>query len=187
MTNLTERQQLGRAQNAISAYLTRKLSLPKIYLDASWNQQAIDLLAIDRSGVGDVHAVRMILREPNPEAGQGGESVLTVTAAGKAVEQMHRFQSQFRYIAVVSNLPYALDPTFSWDFREKTKTFAEDGVGRIGVLYLDVFGDDARVDEIVKPERFRSSKEILDLTDEYVATHTANMEYRDPSDYEVHA
>jgi hypothetical protein len=185
MTNLTERQQLGRAQNAISAYLTRKLSLPKIYLDATWNQQAIDLLAIDRSGVGDVHAVRMIRRESNPEIGQDGESVRTLTAVGEEIEKMHTLPSQYRYIAVVSNLSYGLTHRFSAALN--SKIFAEDGVGRIGTLYVDVSGEDARVDEIIKPERFRSSKEILDLTDEYVASHTANMEYRDPSDYEVHA
>jgi|SRR5271154_3549097 len=185
MTNLSERQQLGRAQNAISAYLTRKLVLPKIYLDAAWNQQAIDLLAIDRSGVGDVHAVRMIRREPTPESGKEGESIQTMTAAGECIEQMHALPSQYRYIAVVSDLSYGLTHRFSAAFN--SKIFAEDGVGRIGILFVDVSGDDTRVDEILKPERFRSSKQILDLTDEYVATHTANMEYRDPSDYEVHA
>jgi hypothetical protein len=86
---------------------------------------------------------------------------------------------------VVSNLSYGLTHRFSAALN--SKIFAEDGVGRIGTLYVDVSGEDARVDEIIKPERFRSSKEILDLTDEYVASHTANMEYRDPSDYEVHA
>jgi hypothetical protein len=185
ITNLSERQQLGRAQNAVSVYLTRKLVVPKIYLDAHWNQEPIDLLAIDRAGVGDVHAVRMITRELNSEIGKGGESVRTIARTGEYVQQMHSFPCQYRYVAVVSNLSYGLTHKFSVAF--KKETFAEDGVGRIGILFVDVAGDDPKVDEIIKPERFRSSKQILDLTDEYVATHTANMEYRDPSDYEVHA
>jgi len=183
MTNLSERQQLGRAQNAVSSYLVRKLSLPKIYLDATWNQQAIDLLAIDRSGIGDVHAVRMVLREPDLEIGEDVES--TMIAVGDGIEQMQLLPTQCRYIAVVSNVSFLATRRFAAVFEHKT--FAEDGVGRIGILLVDVSGDTARVDEMIKAERFRSSKQILDLTDEYVATHTANMEYRDPSDYEVHA
>lgn len=184
MTNLSEQQHLGRAKNAVSAYLTRKLSVPKIYLDASWNREPVDLLAIDRAGVGDVHAVRMVSRELDRENGEGGESIQTIQKVCEHIKPMHSLPCQYRYVAIVSNLSYGLQLTFSPEV--KNQTFADDGVGRIGILFVDVFGDELRIDEIVKPERFRSTKQILALSDEYVANHTANMEYRDPADYEAH-
>ncbi len=59
-------------------------------------------------------------------------------------------------------------------------TFAESGIGRVGLLALDISAGEPEVHQIVKAERFRSTKEILDLTDKFVVTHTADMEFRDP-------
>jgi hypothetical protein len=58
-------------------------------------------------------------------------------------------------------------------------TLAEDGVGRIGILFVDLQEDQAAVNPVLKPERFRSSKEIVELADKYVAEHTVNWEIRD--------
>lgn len=184
MTSLSERQQLGRAKNAVSTYLARRLVVPKIFLDAEWSQQPVDLLAIDRAGVGDVHAVCLISREPifsDKEA----ESARTISKAHEALEQIRSLSCQYKYVAIVSNFTYQLQMGVAAQFKQDT--FAEDGVGRVGILYVDVSRDNLIVDEIVKAERFRSSKQILDLTDKYVATHTADMEYREPADDGVHA
>jgi hypothetical protein len=59
------------------------------------------------------------------------------------------------------------------------QSLAADGVGRVGLLFVDVAEDDAPVEVLLKPERFRSSKQILELTDRYVAEHTANWEVRE--------
>src|SRR5277367_627943 len=59
MTQAQVRQELGRAKNALQDFLIRKLVVPKVYLDAEWSGTQVDVLAIDRAGVGDVHAVRM--------------------------------------------------------------------------------------------------------------------------------
>jgi hypothetical protein len=53
---INEEQQLGRTKNAILAFLERRISIPKIYIDAIWDGHQVDVLAIDRDGVGDVHA-----------------------------------------------------------------------------------------------------------------------------------
>jgi hypothetical protein len=60
-------------------------------------------------------------------------------------------------------------------------SLAEDGVGRVGILYVDLSEDDPKlqVRVILKAERFRSSKEIVELADRYVAEHTANWEVRE--------
>jgi hypothetical protein len=184
MTSLSEQQQLGRAKNVMSDYLTRKLLVPKIYFDANWNSEPIDLLAIDRAGVGDVHAVRMINRKQSVEIGSG-EPIHTFERVQEYVQKFKTLPCQYRYIAVINSRPY--DSAFGPGESVKTETFAEDGVGRIGILYLDLSKEDPTVKEILKAERFRSSQEILTLTDEYVAHHTADMEFRDPADFEVHA
>jgi hypothetical protein len=61
----------------------------------------------------------------------------------------------------------------------KNQSLAADGVGRLGILYVDVTEEDSEVDVLLKPERFRSSKEIVALADQYVAEHTPNWEIRD--------
>jgi len=49
--------QMGRAKNAVLEFLENRLIVPKIYLDADWGGQNVEVLAIERDGVGDVHAV----------------------------------------------------------------------------------------------------------------------------------
>jgi hypothetical protein len=61
----------------------------------------------------------------------------------------------------------------------KNQCLAADGVGRLGLLYVDVTEEDAEVKVLLKAERFRSSKEIVELSDRFVAEHTANWEYRE--------
>ncbi|HUH64429.1 MAG TPA: hypothetical protein VLZ50_15590, partial [Terracidiphilus sp.] len=56
---------------------------------------------------------------------------------------------------------------------------AEDGVGRVGILVVDFAGDEPLVRATFKPERFRSSKELVQLADKFVADHTANWEVRE--------
>ena len=56
---------------------------------------------------------------------------------------------------------------------------APDGVGRIGILFVDVTEQDPRVDLLLKPERFRSSSQITDIADQYMAANQANWEVRE--------
>jgi hypothetical protein len=165
----------GRAQNVLQDFLVNRLYIPKIYLDADWNGLQVDLLAVDRAGVGDVHAVRMM------PLGAG----ISVTAAfvlidnnmSNEVFDLNITPCHFRYLAIVSDDP----ETSRFDPKDPAspKLFAKDGVGRIGIVYVDLSKDDPTVSTIVKPERFRSSKEIIDLADHYVADHTANWEIRE--------
>jgi hypothetical protein len=184
MTETEIRQDLGRAKNAIQDYLIRKLVVPKIYLDANWNGTQVDVLAIDRAGVGDVHAVRIAHQgEVDSIEEVTMRNVLgAIAASGQVydseIESMS-LQSHYRYVAVVSENPDArkFKPT------EVTikQTLADDGVGRVGILYVDLCEDDPKlqVRVILKAERFRSSKEIVELADRYVAEHTANWEIRE--------
>ena len=68
--SLTPRQRKGRAVNAVAEMLEKRLAVPKIYLEPSRHYIAADVLAVDRAGSGDVHAVQIKL-EHDFEAHQG--------------------------------------------------------------------------------------------------------------------
>jgi hypothetical protein len=189
--NLSEVQQLGRAKNAISAYLDRRLSVPKIYMDADWDGGKVDVLAIDRAGVGDAYIVTLLagLFEVNSDSTVNALCTLMDTSLESQFTDLLGRRSQFRYVAQLAhgiskrNLPELVSV-----LSEFTDGFAEDGIGRVGVLFIDTSGGNFEVYEVVKAERFRSTKEILELTDKFVISHTADMEYRDPIyDQEVSA
>jgi hypothetical protein len=171
MIEVQDQQQLGRAMNAVQEFLIHKLLFPKVYLDTDWNGNKVDVLAIDRSGSGDVHAIRMFLADYNNEN--------YLWKLRDHVNEFRSFQSHFRYVAVVNDRP---------DIRkispEETtirNSFAEDGVGRVGILFVDLCEDDPKlqVRVILRAERFRSSKELVELADQFVASHTANWEFRE--------
>lgn len=161
---------LGRAKNAVQAYLTRKLLFPKVYLDQVFNGREVDVLAIDREGTGDVHAVNIVYQ------GTDVEGALEQVAASIGIPPA-RIVPHFIYAAVVNNGPGARRYVPSEQII--TKSFAEDGVGRMGILYVDLTEDDPTVQIILKAERFRSSKEIVDLADRFVAEHAPNWEVRE--------
>lgn len=178
MTETQTQQELGRAKNALQDYLIRKLVVPKVYLDADWDGTQVDVLAIDRAGVGDVHAVRIAPVKFDEGPANWQEHV---TLAAMTVNELsHGLLSllgHFRYIALFNE---------SSDLRRfqppeplVQRLTATDGVGRIGILVVDFADDQASVRNILKAERFRSSKEIVELSDRYVAEHPANWEIRE--------
>src|SRR5271157_3199763 len=59
---LTLRQQKGRAVKAVAEVLRKKLLVPSIYLEPHSPYIAADVLAVDRAGSGDLHAVEIKLR-----------------------------------------------------------------------------------------------------------------------------
>jgi hypothetical protein len=164
-------QELGRAKNALQNYLIHKLLIPKVYLDAEWNGEKVDVLAIDRAGSGDVHAVRMVLDENN------GENIIWNVL--KNVRQFHSFSSHYRYVAAICGSPHSRQAHECYEENAIRESFAMDGVGRIGILYVDLTVDDPKVQVILKAERFRSSKELVEMADQFVAAHTANWEVRE--------
>lgn len=177
MTNADIRQDLGRAKNAVQEYLRRKLLVPKIYLDANWDEANVDVLAIDRAGVGDVHLVRLAPVLPTIE--QDWRYIVTRAAglAGDEIEKLHSLHAQYRYVALVGFSPGI--GQFQITEPLARKALAEDGVGRIGILSVDLSQDEPPVQSVLKGERFRSSEEIVAFADQFVASHTPNWEVRE--------
>lgn len=179
MIELLSEQDLGRVKNTIQDYLVHKLLLPKVYLDADLGGTRVDVLAIDRTGLGDVHAVRIapVIFEDGKSADWGALVTLAAMRIGEHAQELLRLPGHFRYVAVFNE---------SSDLRRLNPTQAlirrlmpEDGVGRVGILTVDFEGDEPSVREVLRPERFRSSKEIVELADKFVAEHTANWEVRE--------
>jgi len=165
---------LGRAKNAVQDYLTHKLLYPKIYLDAEFNGKKVDVLAIDREGTGDVHAVYVVYQGTDVE-----NALETMVANIVTPPPPAKILPHFMYAAVVNNGPGASKYVPSEQIVQKS--FAEDGVGRVGILYVDLCEDDPKfeVRVILKAERFRSSKEIVELADRFVAENPPNWEVRE--------
>jgi hypothetical protein len=180
MIEVQNQQQLGRAMNAVQEFLVHKLLFPKVYLDAEWNGNKVDVLAIDRSGSGDVHAVHIYPLPPNTTIGAACILFSSASNLGiSLIDEIMSLQSHYRYIAITSEDPNARK--FNSAELASQWALAEDGVGRIGILYLDLTEDDPKfqVRVILRAERFRNSKEIVEMADQFVASHTANWEYRE--------
>jgi hypothetical protein len=184
MVAYNSEQLLGRAKNFVLDYFTQKLLLPKVYLDAEWNNFSIPVLAIDRVGVGDVHAALFIERnDPSFAAipSFAPDDIRSVRGLddymAECMEELFSIPCQFRYIAIYDNKP--IDTPYQPFSNTVRRTLAPDGIGRIGILTIDATQDAPHISVAVKPERFRSSKEIINLTDQYVAKHTAAWEVRE--------
>lgn len=174
-----EMQEIGRAKNAIQDYFIRALLVPKIYLDADWYGERMDVLAIDRAGVGDVHAVRIVEQPPFLTPHPANESILVTgnEAFEQALEEMKEVSGHFRYLAALA--PGSRSREYYAGSGLMQKTLAPDGVGRIGILLVDLAGREPAINPISRPERYRATPEVVRLADKYVADHTANWEIRD--------
>ena len=163
--------------NAVQEFLVHKLLFPKVYLDAHWNGNKVDVLAIDRAGAGDVHAVRLVPVEQIGEPELQALLALAGILVNEQIELLGTLPAQFKYISLIS-FSSGLE-RFYPGAELIRRLLAKDGVGRIGILHVDLTEDDPSVRVILKAERFRSSKELVELTDRFVAEHTANWEYRE--------
>jgi hypothetical protein len=93
------------------------------------------------------------------------------------MERTRSIPGQFRYLAAL--VPGSRSKDYYAGSKLLQAALAEDGVGRVGVLFVDLNGEEPTVKVIIKPERFRSAAEIIKLTDEFVSVHTPNWEIRE--------
>ena len=163
---LTSRQMEGRAINAVAELLRRKLSVPNIYLEPLPSLISADVLAVDRGGAGDLHAVEIKLeRELNPFEGQRRKPSST-----KELNELHRvwyakyseklkvihrqvmsMPVYFRYLAILAE-------SFDLALGElgRLGLFPADGIGRLGVIVIVEKGEGPPAAEMdIAPERFR--------------------------------
>lgn len=145
---LTLRQREGRAVNAVAELLRRTLSVPNIYLEPPSGLIAADVLAVDRAGAGDLHAVEIKLFEKNSILGPRTRLLEIIKSVYLRLMSM---PAHFRYLAVPSSYLGILRGDFS-----RLGLYAEDGIGRIGIIAIAENGADSPTAEMVlSPERFR--------------------------------
>jgi len=168
-----EEKQLGRAKNAVLSFLENRLIVPKIYLDAEWGGQKVDVLAIERDGVGDVHAVLLFPRKYSAEGRLDIES--QQKTADDLITRFSSIPANYKYIGGVDVEDSHFVAMFRIGINERL--FSPDFIGRIGLLHIDTSTeDDPRINYRLGAERFRAK--IAKLADEYVQQHEADWEIR---------
>lgn len=148
----------GRGKNAVAALFSRELTVPKIFFDAPWYDkgQRVDVLAVDRSGAGEVHVA---------------EVASNVADARRVIRRLQAIPAHFKYLATEK-----IDPFYP---NEEAHPVLYDinGYGRIGIVLLgdDGPGDPLSAELIVKPERFRTPPDIYVDIDKYLERHTPDI------------
>jgi hypothetical protein len=178
---MDEEQQFGRAKNAILSFFEQRLSIPKIYIDAEWDGHGIDVLAINRDGVGDVYAVRLFARRYMPDGRLDNvryeESFVHLLTEFASIPANYKFIATFDLEYDGSVDESRLVPIFRIPNHLAERLFSPDGIGRIGLLQVCEEDEEKLIaKEILKPERFRAK--IAKLADEYVQQHEADWEIR---------
>jgi hypothetical protein len=171
---ISNEQQLGRAKNAVLEFLENRITVPKIYIDATWDGHQVDVLAIDREGAGDVHAIQLV----SIDFSISTETVINglTTAIEPVLDQLLLVPAQYKYIAVVDVTRQGQDPLPGLPHPVVDKSFSPDGIGRVGFLKISIGLGDPRVEIVFKPERFRAK--VAKLADEYIQQHTPDWELR---------
>ena len=172
---ISDKQRKGRAANAVAELLVRKLLVPKVYLgpkdlrvflkpEFGLNENPwVDVLAIDRAGSGDTHGVLIVLSTKKLLGEISFEDFLKFYIAKAAIH--------FKYIAVDTN---------SIDFVSKQGLFADDGIGRVGVIeVIEHPSGPPEAKIIIPPERFRVKRQWIDEFDRFQRETPADMEIRD--------
>ena len=170
---MSEQANLGRAKNALLPFFEHRLYIPKIYIDATWNGEQVDLLAIDRDGSGDVHVVLMFPRKYFPDGRLDIQA--QEQAASALMSKLSSIPANYKYIAGVDVESGYFIAMFLLNQLERL--FSPDGIGRISLLHIDASSEDEpKVDVRLRPERFRAK--IAQLADSYVQQHSADWEIR---------
>ena len=117
------------------------------------------MLAVDRSGSGEVHAV---------EVRRGRD---LKTEVEDLIARLTQIPAHFRYLALFDN-PKNSRP-------RSDMLYSPDGFGRIGII--EVREDptrnlDARIS--VQPERFKLDSSVYKMVDSFTARYPANLEVR---------
>jgi hypothetical protein len=173
--SVNEERQMGRARNAVMSYMERHLSVPKIYLDAVWEHYPVPVLAIDRDGVGDVHAVLLFARKFNDDGSLA--AIEEIDAIARLIEDFSKFHAHFKYIGGVDIDSRRYSSPLKVAGANHQNSFAADGIGRIGFFRIEVPDEgEPKATLEIKPERFRAA--VTKLADEYVEQHTADWEIR---------
>lgn len=167
--SISDKQRQGRAVNAVAELLARKLLVPKIYLAADWRGENADVLAIDRAGSGDIHGVQIPI-PPQSFVGPKTRFLNQIRLEKIDIPRIVSTNFHFKYLAVV--------PAFV-DFLSRQNLFAEDGIGRVGIIEIIEHPSGSPEARIAIPaERFRVAPATIKKFDEFQKKTHADRETR---------
>jgi hypothetical protein len=171
-SRLTPKRAHGRVVNVVAALLRKQLQIPNIYLNPKIpGVTPMDVLAVDRGGSGDLHAVdvKLVVELHSPSQRRA------------LVQALKSSPFHFKYLAVPE---FAISES-GLDFTTYSDLFDETGIGRIGILSFDSGILDASsmssanaVSIVVSPERFLVRGAKLTLIEKFLAKAKPDMEVR---------
>lgn len=149
-----------RAREAVAQCLIRRLTVPRIYFEAEWPlaDSPVDVLAIDRDGIGDAHVVEIKRRAPE--------------ALRDAARLIAKIKAPFRWIAFVRGTD---------DDESARAILSEKGLidpsrpGRVGVIEIVEMGSDLGANVRLRAERF--SDAVYDVATAFSGSHKANIQF----------
>jgi|SRR5271166_3511235 len=146
-----------RARNVVADLLIKSLLVPKIFFDARWtSRDTPDVLAIDRSGTGDVHVVEIKTGVPSAKVAIPG--LLSVPA-------------NFRWIAILLKRGERVPRAF------RDSLAPERGAGRVGIIGITSDRNDILSAQIeVSAERFPGA--LYEKADRFKDRRKADIEFR---------
>jgi hypothetical protein len=170
---LSARRSHGRVINAVADLLRRTLSVPEIYLEpkiaAGYRP---DVLAADKAGSGDLHAVEIKILTVFP----------TRTWFRDLTSELKLLPFHFKYLAI---------PSFGAKTEELQRLagypefFDASGIGRIGVISFDhrILEPSGAIDSssaslTVRPERFRVSGQSLAPIEKFLGNTSPDISVR---------
>jgi hypothetical protein len=157
LKSLSPRQRKGRAINAVAELLRKKLSVPNIYLQPHLSKAHVDVLAVDRAGAGDLHAIQIKLKlgenfERPEDLNQMARSWMSFIrdAVKNTRSELMALPAHYRYLAIphesLSLLVGEIGPHL----------YSPDGIGRIGIIgIIDQEEEPPKAEISIIPERFR--------------------------------
>jgi hypothetical protein len=154
---LSEEQQHSRVKNAVARFLFGMLIVPKIFFDARWppRKSEVDVLAVDRSGAGEIHVVEVKVASSKLE---------------EAARSLMEMPAHFKYLALFGNGSYRPSDSV---------LYSPDGMGRIGLIRVREDGSgNLSAEFLIRPERFRLNPSYFRQIDKFTATRPADMEIR---------
>jgi hypothetical protein len=150
-----------RAQNPVAHCLIRQLIVPRIYFEADWpgmEGDRVDVLAIDRDGVGEAHIVE--IRRQAAEA-------LAV------IPRLLAARAPYRWIAFLRGTE---DEASGEALASQQVLYPTDTSGRIGVIEIvEMAGGDLGANVRIKAERFPTP--VYDIVGAFTSSHQATIQF----------
>lgn len=157
---MTEHIEL-RSRDAVASCLIRRLMVPRVYYEATWPHEdspPVDVLAIDRDGVGDPHIVEI--------RGKASDSLATIP-------RLMAMSAPFRWIAYLSGTE---DEAAAQSLISQKVLYPPSGAGRIGVIEIvETSGGDLGANIRIRAERFPLA--VYDLATAFSGSHKANVQF----------